>query len=116
MKTRLDSDKVEIVTIEEAKRCHPDLDWDYVYNRFAWDILEDDVMAVDDLEFCIEMTKRGCLTEHTMEEYLEKEQCSVCGVYLLIDDEAYVDVNTGEVLCDNHSIFDDELNGYVKAL
>jgi hypothetical protein len=42
--------------------------------------------------------------------------CDVCGDVLLHDDEAYTDGNTGEHLCDDHSIFDESEGFYVKSV
>ena len=41
--------------------------------------------------------------------------CDVCGKEMSWDD-LYVCVNTGDVCCDSHCIYDDESNGYIKAL
>lgn len=42
-------------------------------------------------------------------------KCDVCGVAMLHDDDLYVDGNTGEHLCDNHSDYDEENDVYVKS-
>jgi len=56
------------------------------------------------------------LTEEFVEWESEIVYCSVCKAKLMHDDEAYNDENTDEVLCDNHSVINEETGNYIKAL
>jgi len=47
----------------------------------------------------------------------EVHECSVCNALLVVDyHDAYADQETGEVLCDRHSEFDEGTNNYKKIL
>lgn len=53
MKTFFDSDCIECVEIEEAKKSYPDLNWEWVAQRFSWDIKNKVVIALYDLQYCV---------------------------------------------------------------
>ena len=104
--------KAEQPAAEDAKVEHSYLNWDKVSHRFSWEIGDDLYMTVKDLDLCIKIYNEGLEIEDV--EYLDVAWCSVCGTVLLPDEEAYTDHKTGEALCGYHSIFDEELNMYVK--
>ncbi len=118
MKTRLDAYKVEIVNIEEVRKEYPQYDVHLlvpIFDRFAWDTNNEVVMAVDDLEFAFKYINNGNDIENTDEleyQYNTRHKCSVCGEYLLIDDELYQDEVSGKPLCTNHSIMNENTGNY----
>ena len=113
MKTLFDSDNIEIVEIDEAKKHYPELEWDSMENLF-WEIGDHVVMAVDDLLACIEIKKRGLKFDEVCFE--EIEVCSVCRKVLLPDDECYIDAKTGDSLCDEHSFYSESDEAYHKKI
>ena len=118
MKTRLDADKVEIVNIEEIRTEYPSMPknvFDAIESRFAWDIKDEIVMAVEDLKFALTYIDRGFDINNKEDldyEWHNRNQCAVCGEYLLSVDEVYQDEMSGDALCDRHSIMNDITNNY----
>ena len=116
MKTRLDADKVEIVNIEEVRKEYSSLPKeliDGIENRFCWDIDDEIVMAVRDLEFVLKYHNLFIYNKEDFEwEYIHAKECSVCGEFLLSDDEVYEDEVTELPLCDKHSIMNENTDNY----
>jgi len=116
MNTRLDADKIEIVTIDDVVKEYPNISvrlLDDIVERFSWDINDELVIAVEDLKFALKYHELFIFNKEDFEyEYMNKQVCSVCGEYLLSVDELYQDEVSGEVLCDKHSKFNEETNNY----
>ena len=114
MKTRLDADKVEIVSIVDAKNDYPFLDWDMVVQYVG----NDDSMTVFDLFMFVKLYDEEIGIWEIAIDMVER--CYVCGEILLPDDECYSDVtramDENSALCDNHSVYDDELDGYICGI
>ena len=119
MKTRLDADKVEIVNIEEILTEYPLMPkelFDKITNRFAWDIGDEIVMAVEDLKFSLAYDKWEENNREDLDhEWNNRHKCSVCGEYILIDDELYQDEISNEPLCSTHAIMN-EITGNYRAI
>ena len=118
MKTRLDADKVEIANIEDIRAEYTQYDvhiLEPIFDRFSWDIGDDMVMAIEDLKFALKYIQNGNDVENRGEldyQWHTRKTCSVCGEYLLIDDELYEDEVSGEPLCTNHAIMNEDTNNY----
>ena len=113
METRLDADKIEIVNTEEIRAEYPSMSkkvFDAIEFRFAWDIKDEIVMAVEDLKFALTYIDRGFDIDNEEDldyEWHNRKQCSVCGEYLLSVDEVYQDGVSGDTLCGRHSVVND---------
>ena len=117
MKTLFDYDKIEIVTVEEARKEYPDLNWEMIRCRFTWRMgrnLNVEVLTLADLNLCVVLNNRGI--DFNDINYDEVEHCSVCRKVLLPDDECYADYKTNEPLCDEHSKFNESTNNYQKIV
>jgi hypothetical protein len=115
MKTRLDVDKVEIANINDIRAEYPQHTLQPIFDRFSWDIGNDIVMSVEDLKFALKYIQNGNSVENRGEldyQWNTRTKCSVCGEYLLIDDEVYEDELSGESLCTNHSVMNEETGNY----
>jgi len=113
-KTFFDYDQVECITVEAAKKEHPELDWEAVDKRFAFPRCGVDIMAVADLLLCVRLHEDGLTIEEV--NYHEVAHCSVCRRVLLPDDEAYSDYKTGDCICDEHSRFSEADDMYHKVI
>lgn len=103
MKTFWDYDEIRCVTIEDAKKAYPDLDWDKIESRFSWEmggLGEVSVMSFHDLQYCIKLNENGYDFEDV--EYTACTFCSVCDECILPDEEAYNDIFSDRILCDRH--------------
>lgn len=144
LQTFFDADGIACVFQDEVKRIYPRIEdvtiqynagdgkvMDRDFNSFGWDISTQDgtrseiVMASDDAEIFIRLyrrIKKRCEElGYTQEDFNEFDIsicgiCSVCDELLMPDDELYVDGNTGESLCDGHSIYDEEKDFYIKSV
>ena len=98
------------------------------FDSFIWDItkedlsISEDVMASDDVQLFVDIYNRTierCKKENISLDELDVSMICICGAceeLLFPDEEAYTDGNTGEVLCDGCSKFDEEKDFYVKSV
>ena len=103
------------------------------FDSFSWDISTKDgarveiVMASHDAQLFVDLYHR--ILEKCKEDNFEIEDdyhlsglmgdsclCSVCNELLFPDDEVYSDEDTGETLCDGHSITNEETGNYKKSV
>lgn len=131
--TFFDADAIACVFVNEVLELFPKIDEFTIsypigdgkfmgrdFHSFTWDIGETMVMASSDLEYFITIYRRT--VERCEKENIDLDDldlsiiciCSVCDELLFPDDEAYIDENTGEVLCDKHSVCNDDTGNYVK--
>jgi len=96
------------------------------FDSFIWDITKEDlsdsrdVMAVNDVQLFVDVYNRTlerCKEEKTTLEDYDLSMICICGkcdTLLLPDDEAYSDGNTGKILCDGCSVYDEENDIYIE--
>ena len=113
METRLDADNVEIANIDDIRAGYPSIPkcvFNAIVSRFARDIKDEIVIAIEDLKFALTYIDRGFDMDSKIDldyEWHNKNQCAVCGEYLLSVDEVYQDDVSGDTLCDRHSVVND---------
>lgn len=135
-----DVDNIPCMFADEIKEAYPQIEKFTVsypvgtefherdFESFIWDITKEDlsrtedVMASNDVQLFVDIYNRTidrCKEEKITLDDLDVSIICICGncdELLFPDDEAYTDGNTGEVLCDGCSAFDEEHNFYVKSV
>tara|TARA_R110000822_G_scaffold6851_10_gene28663 strand:+ start:1467 stop:1784 length:318 start_codon:yes stop_codon:yes gene_type:complete len=90
------------------------------FDSFSWDIGNKIVMASADAQLFIRTyvdAKKRLADNETFEDIDVSMicRCSVSDEVLMPEDEAYIDGNTGAVLSDAYSIYDEEKDFYVVS-
>lgn len=131
VRTFINADNIPCLIVDDLKTIYPRINELIVnqrsfesyhwYTSTIYGVNSKRVMTCNDAQSFVllyDRTLKRCKDENVTIEDIAIEMvasCSVCDRLLFPDDEAYNDEDSGETLCDNHSITNEVTGNYKKS-